>query len=163
MKPYVTRQNDPEIAALTYGRARLKIENVGCGLVAVYNVMCRLHQPQSFEDIIRDAQRLRLPWLFGVFGTKPRSLGRYFRQKKIPFEQTNDSAVFLEKLKTADAAIICTWNSKRTHGIHFYTVLNDGGSLSALNQYTADAPTAFSADAVRKDRFITGYLFDRQQ
>lgn len=162
MKTYVTRQNDPLIGSLAYGRAKRQIANVGCGLVAIYNIMSRLRCPQTVEEIIRDAQRLKMPWLFGIFGTKPKSLGRYFRQKKIPFEQTSDSAVFLKKLPAADAAIICTWNSKRTEGIHFFAVLNDNGSFSALNQYNADTPTAFSAEAVRRDRFITGYLFYRK-
>lgn len=162
MKEYVTGQNDSRIGGLPYGRAKRKIAAVGCGLVAIYNVMRRLHCPQTLEEIICDAQKLKMPWLFGVFGTKPKSLGRYFRLKKIPFEQTSDSAAFLKMLPTADAAIICTWNNKRTDGIHFFTVFNDSGKFTALNQYNADTPTVFSFETVRRNRFITGYLFYRK-
>ena len=53
---YLYGQDDERIASLCYGKARRKIENTGCGLVAVYNVMKRLGREQPFEDIIRDPE-----------------------------------------------------------------------------------------------------------
>jgi len=158
---YLYAQDDPRIASLCYGRAKQKIERSGCGLVAIYNVMKRLGKAQPFPDIIRDAQRLHMPWLFGFFGTKPRSLRRYFKLHGVPFRLTNDCADFKESLAAANAAVLCTWNDKRTSGIHFYAVFNDNGKLTALNRYCGNAPTAFSAEDVRADRFICGYLFER--
>ena len=157
---YLTRQNDLRIASLRYGRARRKICNVGCGLVALYNCMKRLRKPQGFAQIIADAQRLRMPWLFGFFGTKPRSLGRYFKLHGFPYIQTDSPQMFCKELPNVNAAIICTWCDKRTHGIHFFTVIQSGGKLVALNRYNADEPTRFSPNEVRPDRFICGYLLE---
>ena len=157
---YLYGQDDERIASLCYGKARRKIENTGCGLVAVYNVMKRLDRAQPFEEIIRDAQRLHMPWLFGFFGTKPRSLLRYFKLHGVPCRLTNDCADFKKSLLDTTAAIICTWNDRRTSGIHFYTVFNDGGRLTALNRFCGNASTPFSAEDVREDRFICGYIFD---
>lgn len=159
LKSYLYGQDDVRVASLRYGKARRQIESVGCGLVAVYNVMKRLDREQSFEDIIRDAQRLHMPWLFGFFGTKPRSLSRYFKLHRVDCRLTNNCAEFKSSLSEANAAIICTWCGKRTDGIHFFTVFNDDGRLTALNRYCGKAPTPFSSDEIREDRFICGYLF----
>lgn len=160
-QPFIYRQTDDAVAALRYGRVQLPLARNGCGLVAIYNAMLRLGKPQTMEDILRDAQRLHLPWLFGLFGTKPSAPARYFRDKGIPFVRVNDAGAFCRALPAADCAVICTWCDKRRHGIHFYTVCNDNGRLTALNRFYADAPTPFSAEDVRRDRFITGYLLGR--
>ena len=156
---YVFRQSDPKVANLKYGRLGRRFEQVGCGMAATYNVMKKLGREQPLPDIIRDAERLHMPWLFGLFGTKPKSLGRYFKSKSVPFAQATDCQSFKDRLSSARAAIICTWNDKRLDGIHFYAVFNEGGRLRALNYYDEDEATLFSADELRSDRFIVGYLF----
>lgn len=159
MQTYIYRQDDPAVADVRYGRLRQRVERNGCGPVAICNVMLRLGKPQPFAAIIRDAQKLHMPWLFGLFGTKPSAPARYFRSKGIPFVYTKRCEDFCAGLITAKAAILCVWCNKRRDGIHFFTVINDGGRLSALNHVYADAPTPFSPQDVRQDRFITGYLF----
>ena len=157
---YLFRQDDPAVASLTYGRLGKTVDHVGCGLVSIYNVMRALGREQDFADILSDAMRLHMPWLFGVFGTKPRSLTRYFGKQGVPVERTDDCEYWRNALPACRAAIICTWNDKRRHGIHFYAVVNDNGRLSALNRYCDwDTATPFSPADVRADRFITGYLF----
>lgn len=164
MKPYLTRQDDPAVASLTYGRLGKTVDHVGCGLVAIYNVMHALGMPQDFRDILRDAQRLHMPWLFGVFGTKPWAIKRYFAHKGISFESTGDCEAWRRSLPDCRAAIICTWNSKRRHGIHFYAVVNQNGQLLALNRYSnCNAPTPFAPSEVRADRFITGLVFPEKR
>lgn len=158
---YIFNQSDPVIADVRYGVSRRKVKNIGCGMVAVYNVMLRLNKPQSFAEIVGEARKLRMPWLFGFFGTKPRSLGRYFDQMGIPYRRTDSAEDFCGGLKNCSAAIICTWNDRRRDGIHFYAIINDGGRLTSLNRYCDEtALSSFSADSVRADRFITGYLFN---
>ena len=76
MNRYLYRQNDPTVAALPYGRLQRQVADAGCALVAIYNLMNRLGQPQEFSAIIKDAQRLHMPWLFGLFGTKPHAPAR---------------------------------------------------------------------------------------
>ena len=157
---YIFLQSDPSVASLKYGRPGIKIKTNGCGMVAVYNVMRSLGSPVELPDIIREAEALRMPWLFGFFGTKPRSLGRYFSKKEISFKRTDDCAEFKESLEKCSAAIICTWCSKRRDGIHFFTIINDNGKLKALNRWSnVDHATDFSPADIRPDRFITGYLF----
>lgn len=161
VKGYLYRQNDPAVAAARYGRLRLPVSYVGCGLVAIYNVMRRLGQPQEFAAIVRDAQRLHMPWLFGLFGTKPHAPAKYFRAKQVPFVQTDSAEKFRAALRNCNAAILCTWNDKRTQGIHFFTVFNDNGRLTALNRYDGGTrPTPFTPQDVKDKRFITGLIFN---
>ena len=164
MRQYLYRQNDPAVGGLRYGRLRRQVADAGCGLVAIYNILNRLGQPQDFPAIIRDAQRLHMPWLFGLFGTKPHAPSRYFREKSIPFFGTNHAETFREQLAGCNAAIICTWNKPRRCGIHFFTILNDNGRLTALNRYANhNEPTAFSPCEVEKKYFITGYIFPQEK
>ena len=156
---YIYRQSDPRVARLRYGSSRRRVKNTGCGVVAMYNICRRLGKPQQAAEIIRDAERLKMPWLFGIIGTKPKSLDRYFDFRGIPVRKTTDSEDFKSSLPQADCAVICSWNGKRSDGIHFYTVLDDDGKLSALNLYDRACATPFSLDNVRADRFIAGYLF----
>ena len=122
--------------------------------------MRSLGSPVELPDIIREAETLRMPWLFGFFGTKPRSLGRYFSKREISFKRTDDCTEFKENLEKCRAAIICTWCSKRRDGIHFFTIINDSGKLKALNRWSdVDHATDIAPDDIRADRFITGYLF----
>lgn len=164
MNRYLYRQNDPTVAALPYGRLRRQVADAGCALVAIYNLMNRLGQTQEFSAIIKDAQRLHMPWLFGLFGTKPHAPARYFREKSIPFFCTNHAEAFKEQLADCDAAIICAWNKPRRYGIHFYLICNDNGRLTALNRFANDnQPTVFSPDDVEKGYFITGYIFPKEK
>ena len=157
---YIYRQDDPVIASLRYGRLGKRIEKVGCALIAIFNVMRHLGKPREMTDIILDAERLRMPWLFAVFGTKPRSLGRYFSANGVEYARISDLAEFKERLNGCNCAIICTWNDKRLHGIHFYAVFNDGGTLTSLNRFcNNDNAIPFSPDVLKENRFITGYLF----
>ena len=72
----------------------------------------------------------------------------------------SDLAEFKERLNGCNCAIICTWNDKRLHGIHFYAVFNDGGTLTSLNRFcNNDNAIPFSPDVLKENRFITGYLF----
>ena len=91
---YIFRQSDPTVSDIRYGVSRQKVKNVGCGIVAIYNVMLSLNKPQSFAEIAAEARKLRMPWLFGFFGTKPRSLGRYFDQMGIAYSRTDSAEEF---------------------------------------------------------------------
>lgn len=159
---YLYRQDDPRVAKIRYGAFRLRVEYNGCGLAALYNIMLRIGQPQPFEALVSEAKELHMPWLCGLCGTKPRSLGRYLSRHGVSFEQTDDCGYFRSALAEHDSAIICAWNNRRRDGIHFFAVFNDGGRLTALNRYDGDdRPTAFSPGDIRENRFITGYLFGR--
>ncbi len=158
---YIFNQSDPVIADVRYGVSRRKVKNVGCGIVAVYNVMLCLNEPKSFAEIAVEARKLRMPWLFGFFGTKPRSLGRYFDKTGVPYIRTDSAEEFCGGLENCNAAIICTWNDRRRDGIHFYAIINDGGKLTSLNRFCDETkPSVFSPESVRADRFITGYLLE---
>ena len=160
---YIFRQSDPTVSDIRYGVSRQKVKNVGCGIVAIYNVMLSLNKPQSFAEIAAEARKLRIPWLFGFFGTKPRSLGRYFDKMEIPYSRTDSAEEFCSGLEKCSAAIICTWNDRRSEGIHFYSIINDGGRLTSLNRFCNETkPSAFSPESVRGDRFITGYLLPQE-
>ncbi len=156
---YITRQTDERIAKAAYGRLGNPTSRVGCAVVAVYNVMLRLGKPQPYADVVRDCERLGLPWLFGALGTKPRKLGRYFRLHGVAFGRIRKADAFKAALNDCSAAIVCTWNSKITNGIHFYAVLKENGRLMSANQHYSNGLLDFDTSCIRNDRFIVGYVF----
>lgn len=157
---FITRQNSEDVAALQYGRLHKTVEKTGCGPAAIFNVMKLLGQEQSFVEIIAECESLRLPWLFGIFGTKPFRLGKYFDRHRVSYSLYRNAVDFKAALATGKCAIVCTKNSgKLRDGIHFYTLFTSGGKLKSLNRYYADTPLDASVEEIKNNRFIAGYLF----
>ncbi len=158
---YIFSQNSACIRELLYGGKHVGYN--GCGAVALHNVMTFIGKPQNFSDLLRDMENLRMPWLNGAFGTKPWSLGRYFRMKDIPYRKFHSPNEFKAALLTDPIGIVCTWN-ERFYGLHFYCIYY---SAEERAYYTANFRSSSerfrqtSLDEVNSLRFVTGYTVTR--
>ena len=158
-REYIFNQWHSKVKELSFGK-RGHIGREGCGAVAIHNAMRYIGKEQNFCDVLRDMEELNMPWLGARFGTKPHSLGRYFRRHNIPYEKYNAPVDFKAALLSQRIGIVNTWN-KRFYGMHFYCVYY---SLEENTYYTANlhSPSSKFEPIELKEisnlRFITGYI-----
>lgn len=73
---YIYGQTKAPASEVKYGSAGRNVSYVGCGVAAIYNVMRFIGKPQSFADVVKDSEILRLPF----FGGKIRNQNKKARQ-----------------------------------------------------------------------------------
>ena len=156
---FLFSQRLPMVEGLAYSEGG-HIGGQGCGVVAVYNAMHFIGEHQNLCDVLRDFELLRMARLGARFGTKPHSLGRYFRKHKIPFEKYNAPVDFKAALLTNRIGIVNTWN-RRMKGMHIYCVFfsAEDGRYYSINY--ASGTTGFRPiplDEISNLRFVTGYV-----
>ena len=152
-------QKDSRVKDLLFGK-RGHIGAEGCGAVAIYNVMKFIEQPQDFCDILREMEKLHMPWLGAKFGTKPHSLGRYFSKHRIFYRKYNAPVDFKAALLSHRIGILCTWN-RRFRGMHFYCIYfsNEENKYYSINCHSTDKDfMPITLDEISNLRFITGYV-----
>ena len=159
---YVYNQHGAPVGNMKYGGAGKTFAKVGCGVAAIYNVMKFLGFEQNLADAVRDAELLHLTFLGARFGTKTRKLDRYFKYKGVPCEKIMNRDRFVGRLKECRIAIVCSWNKKLRHGIHFYCAYpeKDTGILRTINYRSGEKALEFTPEMIRRDRFVVGYIFD---
>ena len=158
-REYIYDQWNSKVENLRFGE-RGHIGREGCGAVAVHNVIKYIGKEQNFCDVLHELEILNMTWLGARFGTKPFSVGRYFRYHKIPFEKYSAPNDFKAALLTKSIGIVCTWN-RCFYGMHFYCVYY---SLEENKYYTANLNTPGSdfrqlqLSEISNLRFIVGYV-----
>ncbi len=156
---YIFNQWHPDVEKLAFG-THGHVGREGCGAVAIHNVMKFIGEGQNFCDVLREMEELNMTWLGARFGTKPLSLGRYFRRHKIPYWKYHFPAEFKAALLSHRIGIVNTWN-KRLRGMHFYCVYY---SREENAFYTANLRTPgtefepITPDEISSRRFIVGYI-----
>ena len=154
---FIFGQDSPTVSALRFGTANRTVGQVGCAAVAVYNALRLVGRPTDFCKILAQFESLRMPWLFGMFGTKPLSLKRFFRRNLIPFQNYYSLSKFRTALSEGYVGIICAWN-KGFRGIHFYCVFHKDGKLRSLNQFYSQQALDFSFLELSQSHFIVGTI-----
>ena len=156
---FIASQLSPSVSQLTYGRANRTVDKVGCGILAVYNALVCYGEPRAFSELLAMMERLRMPWLFGFFGTKPFCLSKLCRRLNIPFRKYYSAKHFANDLTHAHAGIVCSWNP-RLNGIHFYCVYYSENEkcIYSLNYYQQSTPAVISPSVFVQRRWIVGYL-----
>lgn len=77
---YVRTQRSAPVRALSYGCAHMDYN--GCEVIAAYHALLSLGRPQSLQQTAEELCCFpRSLWLFGVFGTRPGALPRYFEKR----------------------------------------------------------------------------------
>lgn len=104
-REFIYGQCNNPISQLCYGKSRKPVSKVGCGVVALYNALVFKGIDAEFSDLLRAMEKLGMPWLFGVFGTKPFSLKRYFKKNNIPYKNYISVKHFKNSLKTTQPKI----------------------------------------------------------
>ena len=140
-REFIYGQCNNPISQLCYGKSRKPVSKVGCGVVALYNALVFKGIDAEFSDLLRAMEKLGMPWLFGVFGTKPFSLKRYFKNS----------------LTDGKIGIVCAWN-KGFRGLHFYCICSENGEYRSMNFVSSDQALSFDLLQITPLRFVTGYI-----
>ena len=154
---FVFGQNQAPVAMLRYGSADRPVEQVGCAAAAVYNALKLAGKQTDLCEVLSQFEALRMPWLFGLFGTKPLSLRRFFRRNNIPFSNYISLKKFRQALDDGKIGVVCAWN-KGFKGLHFYCVYSDNGAYRSMNFISSDKALDFDFSELTALRFVTGYI-----
>ena len=155
---YIFDQNAPQVEKLSFGK-RGHIGREGCGAVALHNVMRFIGKEQNFCDVLRDMEELDMTWLGARFGTKPLSLGRYFRRYHVPYRRLFSPADFKAALLTNRIGIVNTWNP-RFWGMHFYCIYysSEENTYYTANYHASSGFQPTRLEEISSLRFFVGYI-----
>lgn len=156
-REFIYGQCNNPISQLCYGKSRKPVSKVGCGVVALYNALVFKGIDAEFSDLLRAMEKLGMPWLFGVFGTKPFSLKRYFKKNNIPYKNYISVKHFKNSLTDGKIGIVCAWN-KGFRGLHFYCICSENGEYRSMNFISSDQALSFDLLQITPLRFVTGYI-----
>ena len=112
------------------------VSDVGCGLIAVYNIAILLGKPMDMRSIIYWFEQNSGFVLNGIFGVNPNVIQTFYDNMNIPAKGFSEVGA-LENSRTGTTGyyIICQWNDANsiTYGAHFYAVSDNGTKLTAYN------------------------------
>ena len=112
------------------------VSDVGCGLIAVYNMALLLDDHMDIRSIIYWFEQNKGFILNGIFGVNPNVIQTFYDNLNIPAIGFSDIES-LESSRTGSTGyyIICQWNNAEliTFGAHFYAVRDNGIKLNAYN------------------------------
>lgn len=154
----IYNQRDEQYAGLRYGIGRFAFN--GCEIAAVYNALVLTGVKPELEALIGEFSSNGAMWLRGLWGTRPRRIGRYFDAHGIPYRRCATLAETEPAL--GEVCLLSFWNGTPPfRGIHTVAVYNENGRIFALNRHYSSAGPAFFGSVAevlgKKDRFITGY------
>lgn len=112
------------------------VSNVGCGLIAIYNIAVLLSNHIDMNSIIYWFEQNKGFVLNGIFGVNPNTIQTFFKNLNITATYFSDANTLeSSRTETTGYYIICQWNdaSLISHGAHFYAVIDDGTKLNAIN------------------------------
>ncbi|MCQ2433523.1 MAG: hypothetical protein MJ175_13050 [Clostridia bacterium] len=123
---YIRDQSIAPVRYMKYGTAHMNYN--GCEVIATYNALISLDTPMPLAEIAEAYSKSGL-WFFGIFGTWPAAIPRFFRRRG--YRVTMYSK---HRFREADdPTLIYTYWNPRFRGIHTvelhktpkgYTVLN---------------------------------------
>ena len=104
-----SQTNDSRVAERKYGLFDMSYN--GCELIAIYNAMISLGDPQTLNSII-DWGEVNSMALFGLFGTNTLAIGSYFTDLgyEVDTYMSPDSESLQEYVDTHDVVIFSYWN-----------------------------------------------------
>lgn len=135
----------------------------GCEIIAVYNLRLLLGTPRPLCDIAREIY----PYgclVFGVFGTHPYALKRYFNSNGLPVHMIKDYYMFRKVFAAKRYGILSFWNDTTVFkGLHTVCVENTPEGLKVYNRSNKKTePVIYNSidDYMDFGRFICGYYVD---
>ena len=113
---YIRTQRAEPVRALSYGCAHMDYN--GCEVIAAYHALLSLGTPQSLQQTAFEFCRLpRSLWLFGVFGTYPGALPRYFEARDFCVVRVPRRKIRTPACSGVSVYLYTYWNP-RFRGIH---------------------------------------------
>lgn len=141
-----------------------KVSRCGCGAIAVYNALLCTGNEESFPLIVMGLERYALR-LWGLLGTDPGKMERFFAECKIPAMKAESFGDFVNVMAAVKVGIICYWTAKPYRSmLHFVAVINNGnGGYVACNRYS-NRKTAMGIKGIEtlcnEERFVCGFFMN---
>lgn len=134
---------DP-VRQMKYGHT--SVEKSGCGLIAVYNALVLLGNPQSLADIILWGDYCAAVFC-GFGGTNPWAAGRLLRRMGYTVKSVSHRSQYDSEAKRADVCLFTFWNNipNLTRGMH-----------SVCARYEADAVRVYNPASFHNHSTVKG-------
>lgn len=150
-----------EFTAYSFGLSTL--DKVGCGIIAIYNVLRLLGRTVQFSDLIYEFELNCTETIpFGFFGINPFLMKKYFDAHQISYSEIHRMNT-LESLKEEGGIYLLTfWNDARkwTKGAHTVALSYTGGKYVVYNRTNSGKGTmefVNTHDIVGNGLLIRGY------
>ena len=169
--PIINCQSEKYIKDMRYGLA--KVKNVGCEIIAIYNLLILIKKPQMFTNIINEFELNNMYYggtaASGHLGTDPDDLYKYFKAHGIKYSKTNKFDNLKNQLSKNKSGkfIVGFWTRGRyTSTIHTVCVKkNSNSNYVTVYNYYSDTGTQILrvSDFLKRinddGNFITSYKF----
>ena len=125
-----------DTSSMRYGRFRMGYN--GCEIIAVYNALRLLGIRTTLAEVAREAEEMGYTWLAGLFGTRPRAVGRHLEHRGLRTVRAKRQAEAEELAGRGGVFVFVFWNRKANpfRGIHTVAARSDGGAITVYNMYT---------------------------
>ena len=135
--------------------------------------MLFLGRPFTLQAVSDEFRRLKIRWLKGRWlkgrwGGYPRRIGRFFRDKGVPFRFVTDPEDFI--LEEGCVAVCSYWNEVKygvpvlRWGLHTVALYRDGDSYTVFNLLGGPAPVSCRdlSGIIGAGKLICAYLLPRR-
>lgn len=165
---YIYGQNTPYCQEYRYGFSNLR--SAGCGVIAAYNARINMGDPENLSETVYKFEKsnIIITAAWGLFGTSPRKIYKYFDQENIPYTQYGDLNSFETALNNAPDGshiIFSQWNGPSIfNGAHVFFVEKVSTSTynyltyNEFGNYTTAGEVSQFSDVYR-GAFIYAYIF----
>lgn len=159
----VNGQGVGPVSTMRYGFFPMSFN--GCEMIAIYNLLYleKIGKPNLADICLEMYPRSSVLW--GLFGSNPYLLHRYFDKRKMPILRYLRRDRFFDKLQDSKYGVISFWNAKHPFkGIHTVTVerIENGYRIyNRSNRKEVPCDYATVDEVVDKCRFICGYCLKK--
>ena len=139
-----------------------KFKNVGCEIVAVYNIYMCFEKKVKLSDLIFDFELYGLVMAGGTLGSNSNRIDRYFVLKNIKYDKYYNLSTLEKSMKKGDKAIISFWNENGI-GLHTVAFFQIADFFVVLNRYgnsTDETNIFYSINDIvsSRNKFIAAYI-----
>lgn len=136
----------------------------GCEIIAVYNLCYLMGAQRPLCEIAKEIYPYG-NWLWGIFGTRPMALQRYFDDNGLPVRRDKDFGDFRLNFAKKRFGIMSFWNTNTIFGgIHTVAIENTPEGFKVYNRSNKSVdPVIYKSidDYMDYRRFICGYYAEQ--
>ncbi len=140
------------------------LSDVGCGVIAVYNISIMQGEPRDLIDLIYWFEQNGGFVMNGVFGVNPRAIAEFYDMLGKKADEMTDADDLEDSRKKSGYYIICQWNSQNNpvKGAHYYAVEDKNGYLTVYNGMVpgSDSYKDFDSLLSKGGNLIRAYRID---
>jgi hypothetical protein len=168
---YASNQKNSDPAGIINGQADFlnyrfglfSLDEVGCGIIAIYNVLHLLGMPKKLTDLIREFETNSTETVpFGILGINPFSIKKYFKHQRIPYSKICRMKDLDKQKEEGGVYLLTFWNDAKhlTKGAHTVALCYTGGRFVVYNRTNGSRETAEfenAIDIIGNGLLIRGY------